>query len=411
MAKKVILVWFRNDLRMHDNEILSEAVQKADIVIPVYVFDPRYFGKNAFGFYRTGVHRAKFLLETVAHLKHKFQETGADLLVFRDRPEDILGKICARYDVGEVYHHREVADRETRISERVEAALWREKINLKHFIGHTLYHKEDLPVPIRDIPEAFAKFRKKVEKESFVRPVLPTVRELATHPHLEETALPTLAELGFDPDALAEMSFGTDDGPWTGGEENGLEMVARTLPADGGDADAYHFVSPYLSLGAVSPARYYHEIKAAFRPDRKKKHEKLIGRLLWRDYFRFMLKKHPNIFFKDHEPEKDVAASVADIHRLLRNGCPDSIINGLLHGMKTTGNLPCEHRELLAAYLIQERNVHHLAGAALFEDHFIDYAPASNYGYWLHLAGHGCSLKDNLKDSWREMAKRMGIRT
>jgi len=407
MAKKMILVWFRNDLRMHDNEILWDAVQKADVVIPVYVFDPRYFGKNAFGFYRTGVRRAKFLLESVAHLKRKFQETGADLLVFQGRPEDILGKVCAKYGVGEVYHHREVADRETRISERVETALWREKINLKHFIGHTLYHKEDLPVPIRDIPEAFARFRKKVEKESFVRPVLPTVREVATHPHLEETVLPTLAELGFEPGALAEISSGADDGLLPGGEENGLERIARTLQADGSHLSDYHFASPYLSLGAVSPARYFHEIKAAFRPDRKKKHEKLIGRLLWRDYFRFMLKKHPNIFFKDHEPEKDIAASVAHTHQLIQNGCPDPIINRLIHGMKTTGNLPYEQRELLAAYMLQEWNVHHLVGAALFEDLFIDYAPASNYGYWLHLAGRGTSLKDNLKDSWREMAKRM----
>jgi len=184
-------------------------------------------------------------------------------------------------------------------------------------------------------------------------------------------------------------------------------MVARTLLADGGKANGYHFVSPYLSVGTVSPARYYHEIKAAFRPDRKKKHEKLIVRLLWRDYFRFMLKKHPNIFFKDHEPEKDIAASVADIHQLLRNGCPDPVIDKLLHGMKTTGNLPYEQREVLAAYLLQERNVHHLAGAACFEDAFIDYAPASTYGYWLHLAGHGTSPKDNLKDSWREMAERI----
>ncbi|WP_082785066.1 deoxyribodipyrimidine photo-lyase [Sphingobacterium populi] len=30
--KKVVLVWFRNDLRLHDNEILLEAVQKADII-------------------------------------------------------------------------------------------------------------------------------------------------------------------------------------------------------------------------------------------------------------------------------------------------------------------------------------------------------------------------------------------
>lgn len=46
MESKVTLIWFRNDLRFHDNEILFETVSKSPIIIPVYCFDPRYFSKN-----------------------------------------------------------------------------------------------------------------------------------------------------------------------------------------------------------------------------------------------------------------------------------------------------------------------------------------------------------------------------
>src|SRR5690606_4928243 len=145
MTKKVILVWFRNDLRVHDNEILHEAVQKGDIVIPVYFFDPRYFRTHDLGFHKTSIIRAKFLLDSVAHVKLTLHEISADLLVVHGKSDVILGTRCAKDEVNGVYNHREVAQRETRISERVEEALWKEKINLKHFIGHTLYHKEDLP--------------------------------------------------------------------------------------------------------------------------------------------------------------------------------------------------------------------------------------------------------------------------
>ncbi len=404
MTKKVILVWFRNDLRIHDNEILFEAVDKGDIVIPVYIFDPRYFGKNKFDFYHTGVLRAKFLLESVEHLKQQLQELGADLLVFQGKPEDILGKLCVKYDVTEVYHHREVAHRETSISELVETALWKEKINLKHFIGHTLYHKEDLPIPIKDIPEAFTQFKKKVEKESFVRPVLPPIHHITTHPHLEETHLPTLETLGFDPQTINSLSL--SDSLLVGGEKNGLNVMRMTLQTDYDDVNDYNLVSPYINLGAISPAHYYHEIKASFQLDQKKKFEKLITRLLWRDYFRFMLKKHPNIYFKNHEKEKDISASVATIKKLLQDGTSDFVINELLNEVKSTGNLPYEHREILAAYLVQEWKINHLAGAAFFEDYLIDYTPASNYGHWLHLASLGTSSKNNLKVSWQELIKK-----
>ncbi len=39
MSKK-ILVWFRNDLRLHDNEMLVEAIAKSDEILPVYCFIP-----------------------------------------------------------------------------------------------------------------------------------------------------------------------------------------------------------------------------------------------------------------------------------------------------------------------------------------------------------------------------------
>ena len=42
MIKKSI-VWFRQDLRLHDNEALTDAIRASDQVIPVYVFDPRVF--------------------------------------------------------------------------------------------------------------------------------------------------------------------------------------------------------------------------------------------------------------------------------------------------------------------------------------------------------------------------------
>ncbi|PRD57193.1 deoxyribodipyrimidine photo-lyase [Sphingobacterium gobiense] len=405
MTKKVILVWFRNDLRVHDNEILYEAVQKGDIVIPVYFFDPRYFKTNELGFQNTGVIRAKFLLDSVAHLKSTLQGIGADLLVFNGKPEDEIGILCAKYEVTEVYHHREVAQRETNISERVEEVLWKEKINLKHFIGHTLYHKEDLPIPIRDIPDSFNSFKKKVEKESFVRPALPPVPHITTHPHLETTLIPTLDELGFSQEVIASLN--NIEAPLHGGEGKALEMIEMTLSADYDDVDDYNLISPYIANGAVSSAFYYHKIKTYYHPSKKKKYDRLLTRLLWRDYFRFMLKKYPNIFFKLNSSNTSAPVTSGDVLKAcIRDSSPPPLISEFIHRLQTTGNLPYEYREILAAYMLQEWNVNHLIGASFFEEYLLDYAPATTYGYWLHFAGHGTSSKDNLKASWEELLKK-----
>src|SRR6202012_2697855 len=104
MSGKTILVWFRNDLRVHDNEILLEPIRKADHVLPVYCFDPYYFTKTPSGSPKTG------------NLRHNLRERGAELIIRCGHPSEILPKLAAEYQVSEVYHHREVAYEETDIS-------------------------------------------------------------------------------------------------------------------------------------------------------------------------------------------------------------------------------------------------------------------------------------------------------
>ena len=44
------LVWFGNDLRIHDNDVLSLAIKNHSKVIGTYIIDPLFFKENEFGF-------------------------------------------------------------------------------------------------------------------------------------------------------------------------------------------------------------------------------------------------------------------------------------------------------------------------------------------------------------------------
>ena len=68
------IVWFRNDLRLTDNETLHQALAMAKEVIPVYCFDPRHFEATELGFSKTGPFRAKFLFESVLDLRKNLVE-------------------------------------------------------------------------------------------------------------------------------------------------------------------------------------------------------------------------------------------------------------------------------------------------------------------------------------------------
>ena len=104
---KKILVWFRNDLRISDNEVLYTASMEGE-VLPVYIFDPRDFGKTTFGFDKTGPYRAKFLIDSVQDLSNNLKDLEAELLTVVGKPELLLPELVKTYHIDELYVNREV---------------------------------------------------------------------------------------------------------------------------------------------------------------------------------------------------------------------------------------------------------------------------------------------------------------
>jgi deoxyribodipyrimidine photo-lyase len=157
-----VLIWFRNDLRLHDHAPLANALQAGADILPVYCFDPRHFGTTAFGFPKTGAFRAQFLRESVQDLRTAFQQRGSQLIVRWDQPETLIPELAQIWQADAVYWHEEVTSEETAVETEIATKLKAAGITLKTFWGTTLYHPDDLPFPITRLPDVFTQFRKKV---------------------------------------------------------------------------------------------------------------------------------------------------------------------------------------------------------------------------------------------------------
>jgi deoxyribodipyrimidine photo-lyase len=396
MSERTILVWFRNDLRIHDNEILLEAIRKADRVLPVYCFDSYYFKKNPSGNPKTGNLRARFLIESVADIRKNLQNLGGELIVRIGNPAEILPQLALQYQVSEVYHHREVAYEETEISEQVEAALWKIKLNLKHFIGHTLYHKEDLPFPIKDIPDSFAVFKKKVERDSDVRPCIGTPQSIQIPEITDAGELPTLHDLELEDMVVDPRTVNI----FTGGETAALKQLANLFASDRlannkngrqQSADcATSRLSPWIALGCVSLRQVYWEVIKHQNSANSGIANLLLLDLLWRDYFRFMFKKHGQKFISAKDKDSNTTSDEGQdkLFENWKNGETGSpLVDAVMHELNATGYINNYGRQIVAGYLINDLKVDWIKGAAYFEEKLIDYSPASNWGNWAFIAG------------------------
>lgn len=404
---KRILVWFRNDLRLHDHEPLFRAAQKADQLIPVYCFDERQFITTEYGFPKTGAFRTKFLLESVADLRQRLHGRGGKLLVHVGKPEDIVPRLAEQYRVNAVYAHKEVTSEEVSVEEALELALWRLKVPVNYFWGHTLYHVDDLPYPVKSLPDSFTEFRKHVERNASVREAFPLPERIATPPDLPEDNLPTFAQLSLTEPRLDERAVM----PFVGGETTGLErlreyvwekeLIKTYKQTRNGltGADYSSKFSCWLANGCLSPRTIYEEIKGY--EQKKIKNDStywLVFELMWRDFFRFTARKVGNDLFKPggiRQAKALVQAKVLVEHKEAAfepwregmTGIP--FVDAGMRELRATGFLSNRVRQNVAGFLVKDLNVFWGMGAAYFESQLIDYDVANNYGNWNYLAGVG----------------------
>ena len=141
------LVWFGNDLRIHDHEVLSKASKDHQKLITVFFIDPRWFDKNQFGFRRMEVFRIQFLLETLECLRKELLQKNISLLVYVEKPENRINRICKNYDIDRIYKQKEWTYEEIKITDAVQDQL-PTNIALEEIYNQFLYHPYDINIDI-----------------------------------------------------------------------------------------------------------------------------------------------------------------------------------------------------------------------------------------------------------------------
>jgi deoxyribodipyrimidine photo-lyase len=118
-----VLLWFRNDLRLHDHQPLYEALRQQQPIVPIYCIDPRQFGTTSFGFPKTGPYRAQFLLQSLADLRQSLRNRGSDLVIRQGCPEKVIPALAQELKATAVYWHADVTAEELAVEQALEEQL------------------------------------------------------------------------------------------------------------------------------------------------------------------------------------------------------------------------------------------------------------------------------------------------
>ncbi|KAF3489190.1 hypothetical protein F2Q69_00056360 [Brassica cretica] len=252
-----------------------------------------------------------------------------------------------------------------------------------------MYHKDDLPFDVLDLPDIYTQFRKSVESNCRIRSSTRIPLSLGPTPCVDNWGdVPTLGQLGLEPQEVTRgMRF-------VGGERAGdlLKVYKETRNGMLGPDYSTKF-SPWLAFGCISP-RFISEEVQRYERERVANNSTywVLFELLWRDYFRFISIKCGNSLFHLGGP-RNVQGEWSQDKRLLeswrdgKTGYP--LIDANMKELSTTGFMSNRGRQIVCSFLVRDMGLDWRMGAEWFETCLLDYDPCSNYGNWTYGAGVG----------------------
>lgn len=408
------LYWFRNDLRLEDNPALVAAIAQGQPVVPVFVFDEKWWASDPWGFQKTGAFRTQFLLQSVSDLQRQLKAAGSNLIIRKGETASVLQGIITQYQCDAIFAQKEHTFEEQLIESEVSKLLPQGRLHLIE--GLTLCDTSALPFALADLPDQFTQFRKAIEKQGEWRPLAPTVTSVFSPP-IPDDILPTLDAFQqtrpiLDLRSVLEFKGGSEEARkrlkhyfW---ETKRLGVYKKTRNGLIG-ADYSSKFSPWLANGSICARSIAEEVRLyEAQHGSNESTYWLIFELLWRDYFRLVAMKYGRQIFQEKGIKTEARRWQQD-YRLVGDwidgNTEDPFVNANMHELTRTGWMSNRGRQNVASYLVHDLNIDWRMGAAVFEHFLIDYDPCSNYGNWMYLAGVGNDPRPNRKFNTRKQAE------
>ncbi len=415
---RTTLFWFRNDLRLHDQRALRQAVEHAQAdgqaLLLVYVHEPVQDEPTTWGFRRMGMHRRRFLADTLQDLQTSLKALGQRLVLLHGHVADVL-PACARLVQADTVFCEDIAAPE---EEAQVQALINVGLTVQTLWQSSLIEPDALPFAAEDMPQVFTEFRQRIESAR-LQPLapLPAPTQLPAPPNGPSSAWASLPGWTEDPftlmqaqtegdaqdDAHPRSNFPYAQAACRGGEASALAHLQRYLTppwpdrykqtrnALQGQNTSSHW-SPWLATGAVSARRIWAELQAY-----EQQHGSNDGtywlwfELLWRDNFRMLHLQHGRQLYAARGLSKLPQPShfPKDFARWCNGQTGEPIVDAGMRELAATGFTSNRMRQIVASFLVHDLSCDWRAGAAWFESQLVDFDVSSNQGNWLYVSGRG----------------------
>ncbi|SON55104.1 Deoxyribodipyrimidine photo-lyase [Hartmannibacter diazotrophicus] len=387
------LVWFRNDLRVHDNPALHAACETGRPVVALYILDEESKGPRA-----PGSASLWWLHGSLKTLQANLEGLNIPLVLRRGPSQRIVAEVAGEIDAAEIHWNRRYDGGGIELDKALRSALKDDGRTVTSWNGNLLVEPFEVKTGSDGWYKVFTPFWK-AARETIGTPRQPYPKPKATSGFknpLESENLDGWGLLPTKPDWAGGMRE-----TWTPGENGARQRLqtfvdeALTRYRDHRDEPGEEVtsrLSPHLAFGEISPVTIWHVASSSDNPASDSSVQKFLSEVGWREFSYNLLFHFPDLGRRNFQEKFDAFPWVSDDAALTawkkgQTGYP--IVDAGMRQLWQTGWMHNRVRMVVASFLVKHLLIDWREGEAWFWDTLVDADPANNTASWQWVAGSG----------------------
>ncbi|HDR2159383.1 TPA: deoxyribodipyrimidine photo-lyase [Enterobacter cancerogenus] len=385
------LVWFRADLRVHDNIALAAACRAKNArVLALFIATPEQWREH-----EMAPRQAACLAAYLNDLQHSLAEKGIPLIY--EEVSDFAAQIqkvqdvCKQHEVTDLFYNYQYEFNEQQRDRQLEKVL--DEVVCQGFDDSVMLPPGSVMTGSHEMYKVFTPF-----KNAYIKRLKEALPECVPAPSVRGDAITDVPELSFN---YPQKEF--DDTLFPATEKAAIARLRHFCKEGAEDYEAQRDfpaidgtsrLSVCLALGALSPRQCLHRLLAE-QPKALDGGDGAVwlNELIWREFYRHLMTYHPGLC--KHRPFIRWTENVkwqdneAHLQAWQKGATGYPIVDAAMRQMNETGWMHNRLRMITASFLVKDLLIDWRTGERYFISQLIDGDLAANNGGWQWAASTG----------------------
>jgi deoxyribodipyrimidine photo-lyase len=372
MEEKIVVFWFRRDLRISDNTGLYYALKSGYRVLPVFIFD-----RNILSRLERDDPRISFICECINNLNSELSVNGSSVVTFNTTPEEAFLSLCDKYNIKAVYINRDYEPYSIERDEKIKTLLQNKGINLHTYKDQVIFEKSEIAKADGKPYTVFTPYSAKWLQSFSINNIAET-----DSLSLSGNFIKVKENKSIKPEAIGFRNSDKKVMPFDISESLVADYnLTRDVPSIQGTT----LLGPHLRFGTISIREVFRKTLAM--------NEVFTRELIWREFFMQVLFHFPAVTEKSFKPKYDRIEWVNNedlFDRWCKGITGFPVVDAGMRELEQTGYMHNRVRMITANFLTRYILIDWRWGEAWFASKLLDFELASNNGNWQWAAGTGC---------------------